>query len=867
MTPRELKMQVVLSLREKIIKPLQGIASGSSKTSREVKALRDEVKSLQAQNDKIESFRTLSKQTAIVGTELKSAKDRLKAFDAAMTATDKPARKLVEDWKAAKKEVNDLNAKHASMIERQRKLVTALGESGIKTNALSAHQRELKASINETSAALGKQEAKLKAVNANMQNRAAARAQYDKTMAARNRIAGAGTSMVIGGAVMSAPIVAAVRQYSSFEDAMLGVARQVDGARDSTGKLTKTYYEIGDEIKRLSQTIPLATTEIAAIVEAGARMGIQGKDNLLTFAKTTAMTAAAFDLPVDLVGEQMGKLSNLYKIPIKEISNLGDVINYLDDNALSKGGDIIDVMQRIAGTAATVNMGFKDAAALSSTFLSLGATAEIAATASNAMMRELAIATLQPKRFQAGLAALRLSAKEIQSGMSRDATGTIQRVLGAINKLPKEKQLGVTTQIFGDQFGDDAAKLANNLGEYRRQIELVNAAKARGSMLREAEIRNDALSSRYLMVKNRIFNQMARLGKTLRPSLVSLMTSLSGILGWLNDWTKKNPELTATLVKVAAVTAIVVASLGALMLGAAAVLGPFAMLKFSLGMLKLQPLTWELKGLSWAFGFLKTGILMVGRTVLWLGRALLMNPIGLIITGIALAAFLIYKYWEPIKAFFSGLWDAISSHFKIFIDAHIQSWQAVRGAVGSAAGWIRDKFTGLVNWFTGLPESFMRIGGQMVDGIINGLTTGWGRLKSKLTELAQMLPEPVRNALGIHSPSRVFAEIGDHTMAGLDMGLQRSATDPLRTAQSISGRIASIGAGVALSGAALAGTGGMAASQGGGTTIYSNDTIHITVQAAPGQDPEDIAQAVLRKLEERDRQRAARARARFTDRD
>ena len=30
-----------------------------------------------------------------------------------------------------------------------------------------------------------------------------------------------------------------------------------------------------------------------------------------------------------------------------------------------------------------------------------------------------------------------------------------------------------------------------------------------------------------------------------------------------------------------------------------------------------------------------------------------MNPIGLVITAIAGAAYLIYRYWEPIKGFFS----------------------------------------------------------------------------------------------------------------------------------------------------------------------------------------------------------------------
>jgi TP901 family phage tail tape measure protein len=81
----------------------------------------------------------------------------------------------------------------------------------------------------------------------------------------------------------------------------------------------------------------MATNDIAALVEGGARMGIQGKADLLEFARVAALASTAFDLPADQLAEDMGKIANVYKIPIKDIQKLGDTINYLDDNAQSKG--------------------------------------------------------------------------------------------------------------------------------------------------------------------------------------------------------------------------------------------------------------------------------------------------------------------------------------------------------------------------------------------------------------------------------------------------------------------------------------------------------------------------------------------------
>ncbi|HBM1891839.1 TPA: phage tail tape measure protein, partial [Escherichia coli] len=72
-------------------------------------------------------------------------------------------------------------------------------------------------------------------------------------------------------------------------------------------------------------------------------------------------------LPADELSESLGKIAQLYKIPTRNIEQLGDALNYLDDNAMSKGADIIDVMQRLGGVADRLD--YRKAAALGSTFL------------------------------------------------------------------------------------------------------------------------------------------------------------------------------------------------------------------------------------------------------------------------------------------------------------------------------------------------------------------------------------------------------------------------------------------------------------------------------------------------------------------
>jgi phage-related protein len=43
-----------------------------------------------------------------------------------------------------------------------------------------------------------------------------------------------------------------------------------------------------------------------------------------------------------------------------------------------------------------------------------------------------------------------------------------------------------------------------------------------------------------------------------------------------------------------------------------------------------------------------------------IGRVLMANPIGLIITAIALAAYVLIRHWDKVKAFFAGFWEGLT---------------------------------------------------------------------------------------------------------------------------------------------------------------------------------------------------------------
>lgn len=103
---------------------------------------------------------------------------------------------------------------------------------------------------------------------------------------------------------------------------------------------------------------------------------------------------------------------------------------------------------------------------------------------------------------------------------------------------------------------------------------------------------------------------------------------------------------------------------------------------------------------------------MIGKGILGLGRAFVgcipavvsfgktlaafavSNPITAIITGIAIAAALIYKNWDSVTAFFGKTWDTIKSFFKAgwdFIEPIIKAISNPLGALKSGASWLAKK--------------------------------------------------------------------------------------------------------------------------------------------------------------------------------
>ncbi|WP_183060172.1 phage tail tape measure protein [Salmonella enterica] len=856
MADRNLNIRVAFSALNNMSRPVNAARQSAAALASQINQTKTSIKGLERQATSFDRLTAANRKTT---EQLAQAKEQARQMAAAYGPLRQRSAEQVAALNQQRAAIRQLTQQQKGEQTQLNQLRASFYSEGIAISSASRATEQINQRTAQYNRQLAEQQRRLDAVNQ-------AQARYSRAKETGEKMMSGGMKTAAVGAATLAPVAAAVKSYSSLEDAMKGVAKQVNGLRDDSGNRTPQYEEMQRAIMDASEKLPMANgaVDYAALVEGGARMGVANSDDpwqkqkadLLAFASMAAKASVAFELPADQLSESLGKIAGLYKIPTQNIEQLGDAINYLDDNAKSKGSDIIDVLQRVGGLASQLD--YKQAAALGSTFLTLGTPAEVAASATNAMVRELSIATVQGKNFMQGLDALGLSAEKVQKSMSVDAMGTIISVLEASKKLAPDQQVANLTQIFGKEFGDDAQKLANNLPELRRQIELTQGAAAKGSMNRESDINKASLSAQWQLTKTGAVNAFSSAGETLREPLMDIMLTVSKVVGSVRRWVEANPALVGSIMKVTAAIGALLVVVGGLMLSIGAVLGPMALVRLSFTTLagsggvtpligSLGKLSSTLRGLipslsgvgrsvkdwpvlfrsaatgitqfskqaigglnttltalsrgavttgqglftlftrpmtaiTWLGNGLRTlatsgfgALLNIGRTVMMAlggGLSLLLSPIGILVIALSAAAIAVIKFWEPIKAFFTGFYTGLISGLQPLTTAFNTAFAPLAplfNSIGNAVGGVWEWFTKLFEPIqfssealascTSAGETFGKVVGNALSAltpIIEGIAKGLGWILEKLGAIPdaakaaqqvaqQMTPEAVNN--------------------------------------------------------------------------------------------------------------------------
>ena len=100
----------------------------------------------------------------------------------------------------------------------------------------------------------------------------------------------------------------------------------------------------------------------------------------------------------------------------------------------------------------------------------------------------------------------------------------------------------------------------------------------------------------------------------------------------------------------------------------------------------------------------------------------------------------------------------------------VKDWGTELVTTGKTA--ISDMVTNMVDIAKDLPGKFLEIGGDIIEGVKNGISGAIGGLYDSIKSGLSGLVDKAKDALGIHSPSRVFANVvGKQIPAGIAQGI------------------------------------------------------------------------------------------------
>lgn len=308
------------------------------------------------------------------------------------------------------------------------------------------------------------------------------------------RFVGAVSSALTVLSVVGFPVASA----ATFQQQLLEVKKTTDFTAEALGTLKTGLIE-------LSKTTDVAVNELARIAALGGQMGVgeQGPAALLAFTEELSRAVTALDVSADQAAPALGKLVNIFNLPLGQFRNAVAVINELSNISTATAEEILDVQRRIGDLGGSVT--FAQSAALSALAIDLGVTAETAGTSITKIFADM-------KSSAADFAAfMGVSTGEWIDRINNDGISALTSFLTRLNSLPSEVASKAKVELTGGgRIFELVTKMQNQLrlGDSSRMAILLREANREWlegtSAIREQQNVLSGTIAQYDIFKNKV---------------------------------------------------------------------------------------------------------------------------------------------------------------------------------------------------------------------------------------------------------------------------------------------------------------------------------------------------------------------------
>lgn len=774
----EITLKAMLELVDKATAPLKEIYGSSTDASKALQAQREELKKLSRAQSDIASFRQLNNALKQTKNDLEDAKSSAGRLAQEYAKVEKPTKAMTREFEQAKLKVKQLKQAEQEQQIQLSLLRNGLNQAGISTKNLARDEQSLKSKIDSTTQALQKKKQQLDKQAASQKRLTAIMQQHKNAQELVGNMAGAGIAAGGAAATGAAAIGFPIKAFAEAEDASTTLKVSM---MQSNGLVAKEYDEINSLANKLGTQLPGTTADFQLMMAKLVQQGISYKAILGGVGQASGYLAVQLKMPFEAAAEFAAKMQDATKTTEKDMLGLMDTIQ----RAHYLGVDSDNMLQGFSKLAAGMKTikaeGLAGAKAMAPLLVMADQGAMAGETAGNAYSKIFASMMKTDK--------ISKSLKKNKSPFSMNFTDG-KGEFGGLDQMFKqlEKLKGLSTEarlpILSDMFGEDgdtiqALNLLIDKGKagYDETMAKMNA---QADLQKRVNEQLGTLKNLWDAATGTFTSAMTSFGEAIAPELKSVVTWLTDVTEKVGAWSKANPELSNTIMKTIAIIVILLATFSALSLGLVALLGPMALLRMAFSVLGVKGF-----GLINVLKLIGTAFLWLGKSILMVGRFMLANPLILAITLLAVAAYLIYRNWGPIKSFFIDIWNSISAgasqlwqRLVAFFNSGILNISAVI-LNWSPMGLFYQAFAAVMNYFGfQLPSTFTGFGQMLMQGLANGITNGIGAVIATAQAAAAKVTSTVKGVFGIHSPSRVFAELGAYNMQGLAIGIDQNAALP-----------------------------------------------------------------------------------------
>ncbi|HFT7132972.1 TPA: phage tail tape measure protein [Klebsiella aerogenes] len=662
----DLSIRVAFSAIDKLTRPVNAASKAIGGLSDSLKKTQSSIKDLEKSAAAFDKLRSQANETA----------QKLKTTQRAFDGLNQKQREGGQLTEAQAARLESLRGKLSRLTDTYNKQTTQLRAAA---QAVRQHGVNLSSGSGAIQSAIRRTEQYNQTLERERRQLAAttrAQASYERAKETAGKLRSAGMGMTLGAAATGYAAGSFLAPAVGFDEEMSRV--------QALTRLNKNSSQLADlraQAKKLGAETAFTTRDAAS---GQAFLAMAGFTPEAIQAALPGVLNMALAGGMDL-GESADISSNIlsqFRLDPKEMDRVSDVLTAAFTRTNTDLTNIGEAMKYAGTGMAGLGVDVERTTAMIGVMANVGLRGSIAGTGLQTTFSRLAAPTT---KAQAALKQLGVTVADA-TGKMRPAEAILSDIYKSVSKYGATDQLSFFKDIAGEEAAKSFQALVRSAGSGELQKLLADLRGSQGEAQKAAKVMADNLSGDLKNLDSAWEGFRIQVEETTDGPLRKLTQGLSDLITSASEWVKENPRLTQSLILVGGALTVFAGAVGIASIAASFILGPLAKLRLMLSMIGISSIT-ATGGIS------KLGMAFSGLRVI---LASLLTIPGAILAAFVIAGFLIWRYWEPIKAFFSGLFSGAMQALTPFRDT-LATFSPILESVSNGVKSVWEWFTNLLS--------------------------------------------------------------------------------------------------------------------------------------------------------------------------